>query len=315
MSLPILVNTLTLPKDITDLLDGQCTLHLWQGSETDPALLNSVTGFLCYGHPKIGAEIMDRIPNLRVISNFGVGVDHINLSDAKSRGIAVGNTPALLNGAVADMAFALMLAAARNVVFGDHFARGPQFTHYDPSINLGLDVQGTTLGIVGLGKIGQAIAKRAKAFDMSILYHNRNPNPQAEAELGVSYATLPELLQQSDYVVMITPLTPETYHIIGREQLRMMKPTAILVNIARGGVIDHDALLEALQGKWIYAAAVDVTEPEPLPRDHPLLKLDNLVITPHLGSAAKQTRQKMAERTVDNLLAGMRGDKLLSQAV
>ena len=315
MSLPIFVNTLTLPQNILDLLKDQCTLHLWQGENSDAALLNTVTGFLVYGHPKIDAAIMDRIPNLRVISNFGVGVDHINVVDARARGIAVGNTPNLLNGAVADMAFALMLAAARNVVFGDRFARGPEFTHYDPSINLGLDVQGTTLGIVGLGKIGQAIARRGKAFDMPILYHNRTRNPQAEAELGATYATLPELLQKADYVVLITPLTPETYHIIGREQLRMMKPSAILVNIARGGVVDHDALLQALQEKWIHAAAIDVTEPEPLPRNHPLLQLDNLVITPHLGSAALQTRQKMAERTVNNLLAGMRGEALLSQVV
>jgi len=315
MSLPIFVNTLTLPQNILDLLKDQCTLHLWQGEDSDAALLNTVAGFLVYGHPKIDAAIMDRIPNLRVISNFGVGVDHINVVDARARGIAVGNTPNLLNGAVADMAFALMLAAARNVVFGDRFARGPEFTHYDPSINLGLDVQGTTLGIVGLGKIGQAIARRGKAFDMPILYHNRTRNPQAEAELGATYATLPELLQKADYVVLITPLTPETYHIIGREQLRMMKPSAILVNIARGGVVDHDALLQALQEKWIHAAAIDVTEPEPLPRNHPLLQLDNLVITPHLGSAALQTRQKMAERTVNNLLAGMRGEALLSQVV
>lgn len=315
MPSPIIVNTFVLPDAIRSLIPADCELVLWQGEKTDPDALHRATGFLVYGHPKIDGAIMDRIPNLRVISNFGVGVDHINLADAKARSIAVGNTPDLLNGAVADMAFALLLAAARNVVFGDRFARGPQFTHYDPSINLGLDVHGCTLGIVGLGKIGQAIAKRAQAFEMSILYHNRKRNLAAEAELGATYAPLPELLQSADYVVLITPLTPETYHLIGHEQLRMMKPSAILVNIARGGIVDHDALLQALQEKWIYAAAIDVTEPEPLPRTHPLLQLDNLVITPHLGSAAKQTRQKMSERTVDNLLAGMRGQKLLSQAI
>lgn len=315
MSSTIIVNTFTLPEDIRTLIPADCQLRLWQGDKTDPEALRNATGFLVYGHPKIDGAIMDRIPNLRVISNFGVGVDHINLVDAKARGIAVGNTPNLLNGAVADMAFALLLAAARNVVFGDRFARGPEFTHYDPSINLGVDVHGCTLGIVGLGKIGQAIARRAKAFDMPLLYYNRNRNLHAEAALGATYATLPELLQNSDYVVLITPLTPETYHLISYDQLRMMKPSAILVNIARGGIVDHNALLQALQEKWIHAAAIDVTEPEPLPRDHPLLKLDNLVITPHLGSAAKQTRQKMAERTVDNLLAGMRGEKLLSQAI
>jgi glyoxylate reductase len=315
MPFDIFTNTLHLPANLQALLVDRCKLHLWQGEETAAALLNTVTGFLLYGHYKINGAIMDRIPNLRVISNFGVGVDHINLADARARGIAVGNTPNLLNAAVADMAFALMLAAARNVVSGDRFARSPAFTHYDPNVMHGVDVQGATLGIVGMGNIGRQIARRALAFDMHVLYHNRRANLRAEAELGVIYAKLPDLLQHSDFVVLITPLTPETYHLIGREQLRMMKPTAILVNVARGGVVDHDALLEALHEKWIHAAALDVTEPEPLPRRHPLLQLENVVITPHLGSAATQTRQKMAQRTVDNLLAGLSGERLLSQIV
>ena len=163
-----------------------------------------------------------------------------------------------------------------------------------------------------MGNIGRQVARRALAFDMRVLYHNRKRNPQAEADYAATYCSLPDLLRQADFVVLTTPLTPETRGIIGREELRMMKPTSILVNIPRGGVVDHDALTEALREKWIHAAAIDVTEPEPLPRDHPLLCFDNLVITPHLGSAARQTRLKMAQRTVDNLLAGMRGERLLS---
>ncbi len=312
MSIPIFTNTLTLPADITNLLAGQCDLHLWQGEQSDSQLLKMVTGYLMYGHYKINGSQMDLMPNLRVISNFGVGVDHINVADAKVRGIAVGNTPNLLDGTVADMTFALMLAAARNIVTGDHFARSSAFTHYDPTVMNGLDVHSTTLGIIGMGNIGQQVARRALAFDMRVLYHNRKRNPQAETDYAATYCMLPDLLRQADFVVLTTPLTPETRGIIGREELRMMKPTSILVNIARGGVVDHDALTEALREKWIHAAAIDVTEPEPLPRDHPLLSFDNLVITPHLGSAARQTRLKMAQRTVDNLWAGMRGEALLS---
>jgi glyoxylate reductase len=166
-----------------------------------------------------------------------------------------------------------------------------------------------------MGNIGKQVAKRARGFDMNVLYHNRRRDPQAEAQLGAAYTTLPELLQQADFVTLNVPLTPETRGLIGREQLRMMKPTAILVNVARGGVVDHEALVEALREKRIYCAALDVTEPEPLPRDHPLLRMDNVVIAPHLGSATRQTRRRMAQRAVDNLLAGLQGKPLLNRAV
>jgi glyoxylate reductase len=256
---------------------------------------------------------MDKMPNLKVISNFGVGVDHINLDDARQRGIPVGNTPNILDGATADMTFALLMAAARNIVIGDRYARSPEFTVYDPSILLGYEIHGSTLGIIGMGNIGRQVARRARGFDMQVLYHNRNRNLQAEAELGVAYATLPDLLAKSDFVTLNVPLTPETSKMIGRAELKQMKPTAILINLARGGVVDHDALVEALEKGWIAVAAVDVTEPEPLPRDHPLLKLDKVVITPHLGSATTRTRQKMAQLSVDNLRAGLAGRELPSR--
>ena len=266
-----------------------------------------------YGHPKIDGAVMDRMPKLRVISNFGVGVDHINLRDAATRGIVVGNTPNLVDGATADMTFALLMAVARNMLVGDRFARSPSFTVYDPSLLHGTEIHGATLGIVGMGNIGQQVARRAIGFDMRVLYHNRRPNPDAEAALGATYATLPDLLAQSDYVTLNLPLTPETRHIIGREQLHRMKPTAFLINVARGGVVDHDALVEALRAGWIAGAALDVTEPEPLPRDHPLLSMNNVVIAPHLGSATVQTRYRMAKRAVDNLLAGLAGKTLPSR--
>jgi glyoxylate reductase len=208
------------------------------------------------------------------------------------------------------MTFALILAAARNITIGDRYARGPDFTHYDPNILLGTEVHGATLGIVGMGNIGRQVARRARGFDMTVLYHNRNRNLQAEAELGVIYASLPELLRRADFVSLNLPLTAETRHLIGRDQLALMKPTAILVNVARGGVLDHSALVEALAQGWIAGAALDVTEPEPLPRDHPLLTMEDVIITPHLGSATRQTRRAMARLTVDNLLAGLAGKPL-----
>lgn len=305
----VLTNTL-LSTEILEMLNPTCTVTVWRGDETDPAILTETEGFFVYGHPKIAGPLMDRMPNLRVISNFGVGVDHINLADAKVRGIAVGYTPGLVDGATADMTFALLMAAARNLIIGDRHARSPEFTVYDPNILHGYEVHGTTIGIIGMGNIGRQVARRARGFDMTILYHNRNRNEAAEAELGATYCTLPELLQQADFVTINVPLTPETYHLIGRDQLRLMRPTAFLINVARGGVVDHDALVEALQEGWIAGAALDVTEPEPLPRDHPLLRMDQVVIAPHLGSATRQTRQAMARRAVDNLLAGLEGKPL-----
>ena len=312
MPYQVLTNTQLSPI-ILELLAPTCEVTLWKGRDTDPAIFAQTEGFLCYGHPKIDGSIMDLMPKLRVISNLGVGVDHIHLDDARARGIVVGNTPRLVDGATADMAFTLLMAVARNLIIGDHFARGPEFTVYDPNLHHGYEVHGATIGIVGMGNIGKEVAKRARGFDMKILYHNRNRDEAAEAALGASYRTLPELLAESDYVVLNVPLTPATRHMIGREQLRQMRPTAFLINVARGGVVDHDALVEALQNNWIAGAALDVTEPEPLPRDHPLLKLNNLVIAPHLGSATRQTRYNMAKRAVDNLLAGLAGQPLLTR--
>jgi glyoxylate reductase len=313
MPYQVLTNTQLSPT-ILEMLAPSCEVTIWKGRETDPEIFQQTEGLFVYGHPKIDGSLMDMMPKLRVISNFGVGIDHINLADARARNIAVGNTPRLVDGATADMTFALLMAVARNLIIGDHYGRGPEFTAYDPNLHHGYEVHGATIGIVGMGNIGKEVAKRARGFDMNILYHNRKRDEEAERELGVSYRTLPELLAESDYVTLNVPLTPETRHLIGREQLRQMRPTAFLINVARGGVVDHDALLQALQEGWIAGAALDVTEPEPLPRDHPLLKQSNLVIAPHLGSATRQTRYNMAKRAVDNLLAGLAGEQLINRA-
>jgi glyoxylate reductase len=240
-----------------------------------------------------------------------VGVDHINVRDATARGIKVGNTPGVLNGATADLAFALILATARGIVKNDHYARSPEFTVYDPGFFLGQEVHGSVIGIIGMGGIGEQIAKRAYAFDMKILYHNRNRNLSAEAKYDASYASLAELLRRCDFVVLSCPLTSETRGLIGVAQLAQMKPSAILVNVARGGVVNTDALTAALASRQILRAGLDVTDPEPLPRDHPLLQSEHVTILPHLGSATVQTRTRMAELSVRNLMCGLRGQPLL----
>ncbi len=270
-----------------------------------------VDAIYTYGHPHLDGPMLDRLTGVRVISNYGVGVDHINIPDAAARGIPVGNTPNILDGATADSAFALILAAARRVVEGDRYARSPEFLRYDPGFMLGREVHSSVLGIIGLGNIGRQVARRAKGFDMRVLYRNRRRNSAAEQELGVTYVSVDQLLAESDFVVLTCPLTEETHHLIDAAALRRMKSTATLINVARGPVVDTEALCEALQEGWIGSAGLDVTDPEPLPRDHPLLRLDNVTILPHLGSATEQTRDRMAEVSVQNLMAGLEGRPLL----
>jgi glyoxylate reductase len=211
------------------------------------------------------------------------------------------------------MGMALALAAGRRLMEGDRYARSAAFVYYDPGYMLGREVHSTTLGVIGLGAIGRQVARRAQGFDMRVLYHNRRRRSEVEQELGVEYRAMDELLGESDYVMLCCPLTAETRNLIGRAALAKMKPTAVLVNIARGGVVDTQALYEALRDKTIYAAGLDVTEPEPLPRDHPLLALENVTIMPHLGSATIQTRREMARNSVENLMRGLRGEKLIHQ--
>lgn len=271
-----------------------------------------IDGIYTYGHPVLNGEMLDRLPGVRIISNYGVGVDHINVPDASARKIPVGNTPGILDGATADMGMALLLASARLIVKGDRRARSPEFTRYDPGYMLGREVNGMTLGIIGMGAIGSQVAKRARAFDMTVLYHNRRRR-EDEAALGVGYRLLDNLLRESDYVMLTCPLTDETQNLINVETLARMKPTATLVNVARGAVVDTQALYEALRDGVIGGAALDVTEPEPLPRDHPLLQLDNLTLVPHLGSATVETRREMARLSVENLSLGLDGKPLLHE--
>lgn len=313
MPLPLIIADTPLDATVSGLLEGQVEILPWSALMTPIA--SQVVGLYTYGHPIVDAEVLNRLPSLRVVSNYGVGVDHIRLPAASERGIPVGNTPGILDGATADMGMTLLLAAARRLAEGDRYARSPQFTRYDPGYMLGREVHSSTLGIIGLGRIGQQVAKRARAFDMRVIYHNRRRNDIGETAVGATYVTFDELLAQSDFVILCCPLTDETRGLIDANAFAKMKPTAILINISRGPVVDTAALTQALQSRLIYAAGLDVTDPEPLPRNHPLLKLDNVTIAPHLGSATEQTRRQMAEISIENLLRGLRGQELLHRVI
>jgi len=250
---------------------------------------------------RIDAEVMDRAPELKVIACYSVGVDHVDLEAAKARGIRVTHTPGVLTETTADLTLALLLAVARRVVEGVDYARRGLWRAWHPELLLGMDLQGATLGIVGMGRIGQAVAKRAEAFGMKVVYTSRAPKP-----LPYPHLSLEELLATSDIVSLHTPLTPETHRLMNRERLFAMRPGSILINTARGGLVDTEALVEALRGH-LFGAGLDVTDPEPLPPGHPLYTLPNAVITPHLGSAGRRTRERMAEVAVENLLFALEG--------
>jgi glyoxylate reductase len=271
------------------------------------ARTDGVDGLLCTLTEKVDADLMDSIGlQLKVISSMSVGVDHIDVAAATQRGIPVGNTPGVLTDATADHAFALLLAAARRITEAERFVRAGKWVTWSPSLLLGADLAGASLGIVGFGRIGQAVAKRAQGFDMRVIVHS----PNVQSAYGAVSVDLDTLLRESDFVSIHVPLTEKTRHLVNAAFLSRMKPTAILVNTARGGVLDQSALYEALKSNKIKAAALDVTDPEPLPVDHPLLQLENCVIVPHLGSASKKTRDMMSLLAAQNLVAGLKGERL-----
>jgi glyoxylate reductase len=270
-----------------------------------------VDGLLCTLNDRIDAHLMDSAgPQLKVISQMAVGYDNIDLKAAQARGIKIGNTPGVLTDATADLAFALLLAAARRLVEGVEYIRSGQWITWDPRALLGGDLVGSTLGIIGLGRIGQAVARRAAGFEMRLLAHSPRCAPEEAARVNATLVSLEELLRQSDYVSIHVPLKPETHHMIGQAQLALMKPTAMLINTARGPIVDQRALVEALKQGVIGGAALDVTDPEPIPTDDPLLSLPNVLVVPHIGSASLRTRDRMALMAAENLIAGVTGQPL-----
>lgn len=270
-----------------------------------------VDGLLCTLNDRIDAHLMDSAgPQLKVISQMAVGYDNIDVRAARERGIKIGNTPGVLTDATADLAFALLLAAARRLVEGVEYIRSSQWITWDPRALLGGDLVGSTLGIIGLGRIGQAVARRAAGFEMRLLAHSPRCAPDEAARVKAQLVSLDELLRQSDYVSIHVPLKPETRHLIGQPQLALMKPSAILINTARGPIVDQAALVAALQQGVIRGAALDVTDPEPIPLDNPLLSLPNVIVVPHIGSASIRTRDRMALMAAENLIAGVTGQPL-----
>ena len=295
------------------LVNDFCEAEVWPDELPPPRevlleKVRGVDGLLCLLTDRIDGELLDAAgPQLKVVSNHAVGFDNVIVPDATSRGIPVGNTPGILTDATADFAFALLMAAARRVTEAERYLRSGQWITWGPSIFLGADMVGKTLGLVGFGRIGRAVAKRASGFDMRVIYYSPNAVPEYGA---TPVDSLDELLHESDFVSLHTPLTDATRKMVNADFLGKMKRNAILVNTSRGPVVDQDALYQALISDQIFAAALDVTVPEPLPMDSPLLTLENCLIVPHIASASEKTRDDMALLAAKNLIAGLKGERL-----
>lgn len=293
---------------------GAIELECWSG-ELPPqgddlaVLLKGSAGAVTLVTDPIGAEILDREPQLKVLSNFAVGFDNIDVTAATERGVLVCNTPGVLTETTADLAWALLMATARRVVEGADYVRAGKWETWGPTLLMGSDVHHATLGIIGFGRIGKEVAKRARGFDMRILAFDAYQDEETARELGVEFASLGTLLSESDFVTLHCSLTDETHHLIGKDELSQMKDSAILINAARGPVVDTNALTDALRNRQISGAGLDVTDPEPIPADHPLVSMPNVVIVPHIASASVATRNKMAVMAVENVLAGIRGER------
>ncbi len=302
--------------DALDLIEKTADLELWPEDEPPSPeqlreAMSDVDGAIINVMDRIDAPLLDAAPKLRVLSQVAVGLDNVDIPEATKRDILVGYTPGVLAKSTADLAFGLLLAVARRVVESDKWVReGNWKISHHPMFWLGAEVNGSTLGILGLGGIGLEMAKRAKGFDMKVLYHSRTRKPEIAKEYGLKYASFKRVLTESDFISIHVPLTPKTNRFIGEKQFKMMKPTAILVNLSRGPVVDTDALYKALKEGWIAGAGLDVFDPEPVPVDHPVLKLDNVVVLPHIGSASNRSRREMHLLAARNLVAGLNGERM-----
>ena len=315
MAKPKVFLTRIIPDRGLKLIKDFCETDIWP-DELPPSRevilehVRGVDGFLCLLTDKIDGEIMDAAgPQLKVISNHAVGFDNIDIPAATARGIPVGNTPDILTDATADFSFGLMIAAGRRIMEGEHHVREGKWKTWSPSLLLGVDLKGATLGLVGFGRIGKAMARRAAGFDMRVIYYDP-VEVRLDPEIKATRVDFETLLEDADFISLHTPLTADTRHLIDAAALAKMKPTAVLVNTSRGPVVDLDALYKALEEHRIFAAGLDVTEPEPLPAGHPLLTLDNALIMPHIASASKATRDKMAWMAAQNLISGLKGEHL-----
>jgi glyoxylate reductase len=306
-----------IPDEGLEPIRAATEIDLWPDDMPPPRdeLLRRVAGadgVLTLLTDAVDDELLDAAgPQLKVVSNYAVGFDNIDVDACTRRGIPAGNTPGVLTETTADLAFTLLMAAGRRIDEGSRYVRAGRWKTWGPMLLLGVDVHGATLGIIGFGRIGREMAKRASGFGMHVLYHDVQPvSAEDERTLHATHVDLDTLLAESDFVTLHVNLTDETRHLIGADALARMKPTAVLVNTSRGPVVDHAALHAALSDGQIFAAALDVTDPEPLPADSPLLGLDNCLVVPHVASASRVTRGRMAAMAAENLLAGLRGDRL-----
>jgi glyoxylate reductase len=293
---------------------GEIELEIWP-HELPPnpdelaGLLRGATGALTLVSDRIDGAVLDAEPQLKVVSNYAVGYDNVDIPAATAHRVMVCNTPGVLTETTADMAWALLMAAGRRIVEASDYVRAGNWKTWGPTLLLGRDIHHATLGIIGLGRIGKEVAKRARGFDMEILAYDEYQDDAFAAEMGVTYVSLDELLKRSDFVTLHCALTPETYQLIGADELKKMKSTAVLINAARGPVVDTEALTDALRDGTIWAAGLDVTDPEPIPADHPLVFMENVVIAPHIASGSVDTRDRMAIIAATNLLQALRGER------
>lgn len=306
--------TRQIPEAVIRKLEETCEVAVWKYEDTPvprDVLEKEITeahGLFCMLTDSIDAALIQKANKLKVISNLAVGYNNIDIEAASEKGIKVTNTPGVLTETTADLTFALLMATARRITEASDFLRAGDWKTWSPMLLTGQDIYNRTLGIIGLGRIGEAIARRAKGFDMNVVYHNRSRKPDAEESIGLTYVSMDELLQTSDYVCIMTPYTNETKNLIHAEHFKMMKENAILINTARGGIVNEKDLYDALKNGEIWAAGLDVFEEEPVPLDHPLLTLPNVVTLPHIGSASISTRSIMAEVAASDLLKAVNGE-------
>jgi glyoxylate reductase len=306
--------TRKIPAVALETLKSVAEVDVWPEQLPPPPerlveLVGGCDGVVSTLNDRIDAQFLDQVPTVKVVSNFAVGFDNIDVEACTERGVAVCITPDVLTDTTADFAFALLMAAARRVSESHQSIPRGEWKTWEPLGYLGQDVHGATLGIVGMGRIGTAMAKRATGFDMSVIYTDASPNEHAEKELGAKKVEFDDLLSQSDFISIHVPLTPDTKHLFGAAEFAKMKESAILINTARGPVVDTDALVDALNSGAIWGAGLDVTDPEPLPSDHPLLRIDKAVVCPHIASASEVTRSRMAQLAAENATAVLTGSE------
>ena len=314
---PAVYLTRPIPEPLRSQLAAECEVRTWDRAEAAPrqavlAAVAEVEGLLTtYGIEPVDAELLAAAPRLRVVANNGFGYNNIDVAAATARGVLVGNTPGVTGEPLADLAFGLMLACARRIPEMHELVRGGGWRHpWALMEGVGVDVYGATLGIVGLGASGQGLARRARGFEMRVLYTSRSRRPELEGPLGLEWVELPMLLERADFVSLHLPLSEASRGLLGPAELRRMKPTAYLINVARGPIVQKEALLQALREGWIAGAGLDVFDVEPIPPDDPMLQAPNVILTPHRGAATLTCRLRQTGLAVANLLAGVRGEPL-----